>query len=69
MRSYAIKRKLVYNLTVANTFGLKQLSTNVKSFIAKALGYKAILKFTKQFVCVLVMSPCSYDLLLMPLYI
>ena len=55
-----------------NNLGLKQLSTTIISLITKALEYKAALKFEKQFVYIamhfLVMSPCSYDFLLMSLH-
>ena len=34
----------------SDSFGLKQLSTTIKTFITTALEYKAILKLLKQFV-------------------
>ena len=56
MCSDALKRRLVFGYRVANNFGLKQLSTIVKSFITKALEYKAVLMFNNNFYASLCIS-------------
>ena len=71
MGSDTYKRRLAFSFTVIN-FGLKQLSTIVKSFITKGQEYKAILKF--KIICIhchafLSDDGCSCDFLLMSLYI
>ena len=56
MRSDAFKRRLASSFRVIS-FGLKQLSTIVKkSFITKALEYKAVLKFKNNLYALLCIS-------------
>ena len=57
MCSDALKRRLVFGYRVANNFGLKQLSTIVKSFITKALEYKAV------FTCLIIICMHRYAFL------
>ena len=65
MGGETFKRRLVHGVSLAITYGLKQLCTTVKSFIADMLKCKARLKIKFKCVCVtmcfLLMSPFSRD--------